>query len=196
MGGIVVWNYFNACFYKTSNSLAANAGLFGKVYFHRLVVPLSSVISSLIALTIQLSIFAILIATFVLRGADLQPNLWLVATPYLVVLLGGLGLALGLVSSALTTRYRDLGQVITFGMQLLMFATPIIYPLSAAGERYRWILKLNPLTPIVETFRFATLGHGAPDPVGLFVTSIVVVPLVAVAISVYMRVERTFVDTV
>jgi lipopolysaccharide transport system permease protein len=196
MAGTVAWNYFTACLYKTTNSLAGNAGLFGKVYFHRLVVPLSAVISSLISFGIQCAILAVLIAVFALRGAPVQPNAWLLSFPLLVAMLAGFGFAVGLICSALTTRYRDLSQLIGFSTQLLMFATPVIYPLSFVNEHYRWVMNCNPLAAVIETFRYACLGKGAPEPQLLGIGALVLLALLIVGVTIFTRAERTFIDTV
>jgi lipopolysaccharide transport system permease protein len=196
MSGTVAWNYFTACLYKTTNSLAGNAGLFGKVYFHRLVVPLSSIISSLISFGIQCAILAVMIAIFALRGAPVHPTVWILGFPLLVAMLAGYGLAAGLICSALTTRYRDLGQLVGFSTNLLMFATPVIYPLSFVNAQYRWVIDCNPLAAIIEAFRFACLGRGAPEPQLLAISGIVLVALLAFGITIFTRVERTFIDTV
>lgn len=195
MAGTVAWNYFTACFFKTNNTLAGNAGLFGKVYFHRLVVPLSSVISSLISFGIQCGIFAVIGTLFWLRGAPVHPNAWLLSLPLLVTMLAGYGLALGLIASALTTRYRDLGQLFGFATQLLMYATPIIYPSSYVSERYRWVIRANPLASVIETFRYAALGKGRPEPFALSVSAVVLMTLLVVGVTVFSRAERTFLDT-
>jgi lipopolysaccharide transport system permease protein len=196
MAGTVAWNYFTACLYKTTNTLAGNAGLFGKVYFHRLVVPLSAVISSLISFGIQCAILAVMIAVFALRGAPIQPNAWLLGFPLLVAMLAGYGLAVGLICSALTTRYRDLGQLIGFSTNLLMFATPVIYPASYVNEHYRWIMSCNPLAAIIETLRYACLGKGAPEPLFLGISALILLALFIVGITIFTRAERTFMDTV
>jgi lipopolysaccharide transport system permease protein len=196
MAGTVAWNYYTACLYKTTNSLAGNAGLFGKVYFHRLVVPISSVISSLISFGIQCGIFAVLVAVFALRGAPVQPNAWLLGIPLLAAMLAGYGLAVGLICSALTTRYRDLGQLIGFSTNLLMFATPVIYPASFVNPHYRWVINCNPLAAIIETFRYACLGKGAPEPLLLVTSALILFALLIVGITIFTRVERTFMDTV
>lgn len=196
MGGTVAWNYFTACFYKTNNSLAGNAGLFSKVYFHRLILPLSAVMSSLISFGIQCAIFAVIVAIFLLRGAPIQPNAWMAALPLLVAMLAGYGLALGLICSALTTRYRDLSQLVGFATQLLMFATPIIYPLSFVDERHRWIALSNPLAAIIETFRYACLGQGTFEVQHLLIAAVTLAVLLVLGVTIFTRAERTFVDTV
>jgi lipopolysaccharide transport system permease protein len=196
MAGTVAWNYFAACLVKTSSTLSANAGLFGKVYFHRLVVPLSAVISSLISFGIQLSIFIIFMLVFWMQGVVIHPNAWLWTVPLLIMMLAGFGLAFGLICSALTTRYRDLGQLIGFATQLLMYATPVIYPLSMVSDRQRWIIQLNPLTPVIETFRYAFFGKGAPDALHLGSSLVVLAVLFIIALTLFTRTERTFMDTV
>ena len=196
MAGTVAWNYFTACFFKTSNSLAANAGLFGKVYFHRFVVPLSAVLSSLISFSIQCGILAVMAIAFSLKGSAVHPGLWLLAVPAIVMLLGGYGLAFGLICSALTTRYRDLSQLIGFGVQLLMFATPIIYPSSAVDPHHRWVLAINPLAPLIEGFRYAWVGKGDPQTGLLLLSGAVLVAMMTVGLTLFTRAERTFLDTV
>ncbi len=196
MAGTVAWNYFTACFFKTGNSLAANAGLFGKIYFHRLVVPLSAVLSSLISFSIQCGILAVMAAVFYLRGASVHPGAWLLALPVMVAMLGGYGLAFGLICSALTTRYRDLSQLIGFGVQLLMFATPIIYPSSLVDPGHRWVLAANPLAPVIEAFRYAWVARGNPQPVLLLLSAGILVGLLTIGLTLFTRAERTFLDTV
>jgi lipopolysaccharide transport system permease protein len=195
MAGMVVWNYFTSCFFKTSNALAGNAGLFGKVYFHRLIVPLSAVVSSLISLVIQLCIFLAMIL-IVRNNVSASFTRWMLASPALIVLLAGYGLSLGLITSALTARYRDLGQVVGFATQMLMFATPIIYPISAIGDKYRWLVHLNPLATIVETFRLGFLGKGTVDPRLLVADSLFLFLMLTISLAVFTRAERTFLDTV
>ncbi|HEY3853767.1 MAG TPA: ABC transporter permease [Verrucomicrobiae bacterium] len=196
MAGTVAWNYFTACIFKTTNSLAGNAGLFGKVYFHRFVVPLSAVISSLIAFGIQCAMLGIMVGIDMLRGATIHPNLWLLCFPLLVAMLAGYGLSIGLICSALTTRYRDLAQLVGFSVQIMMFATPIIYPVSFVNPNYRWVVDCNPLAAIIETFRFAWLGQGAPEPLSLLYSALILVALFIVGLTLFTRVERTFMDTV
>jgi lipopolysaccharide transport system permease protein len=196
MAGTVAWNYFTACFFKTSNSLGGNAGLFGKVYFHRLIVPVSAVLSSLISFAIQCGILALMVFVFWLRGASVHATAWLASLPSLVFLLAGYGLALGLICSALTTRYRDLSQLIGFGIQLLMFATPIIYPASFVNPQFRWVVALNPLAPVIESFRYAWLGKGAPQPFLLLTSALALSVLLTIGVTVFTRAERTFLDTV
>lgn len=197
MSGTVVWSYFSACITKTADTFITNTQLFGKVYFPRLAVPVSILISNLITFAIQFALFLAFMGYFALRGSLLQPNWWMLMTPVLVMMMAGLGLGFGIIISSLTTKYRDLRFLVTFGVTLLMYATPAILPLSSFPQRFRWIILANPLTPIMETFRFAFLGGGGavnlPDLAYSFGFMVVVVIVGAV---IFNRVEATFMDTV
>ncbi|OJX38356.1 MAG: ABC transporter permease [Chloroflexi bacterium 44-23] len=160
MSGTVIWTYFADCIIKTSNTFVNNAQLFGKVYFPRLAVPVSILISNLITFGIQFGLFLVFMAFFALRGSVFHPNWWMLLSPVLVFMMAGLGLGFGIIISSLTTKYRDLRFLVQFGVQLLMYATPVIYPVSAIPARFQPILLLNPMTPIVEAFRYAFLGAG------------------------------------
>ncbi|HLF73848.1 MAG TPA: ABC transporter permease, partial [Anaerolineales bacterium] len=164
MSGTVLWAYFAECLNKTANTFVQNYQLFGKVYFPRLAVPVSVLISNLITFAIQLALFVVIMLFFILNGSDVRPNLWLLLVPALVLMMAGLGLGLGIIISSLTTKYRDLRFLVTFGVQLLMYATPVIYPVSAIPERFQWVILANPMTSIVEAFRYAFLGAGTVDP--------------------------------
>jgi lipopolysaccharide transport system permease protein len=196
MAGTVVWSYFSSCLTKTSNTFTANAGIFGKVYFPRLTVPISILISNLIALAIQFVLFLCFMAYFGLFGATIRPNAWILVTPLLLFLMAGLGLGFGIIVSSLTTRYRDLQFLVTFGVQLWMFATPVIYPLSQVPERYRWIILANPMTPILETFRYAFLGTGIVNVFHLLYSFSFMIGVLLIGVLIFNRVERTFMDTV
>jgi lipopolysaccharide transport system permease protein len=196
MAGNVLWAYFAGCINSTSNTFLSNAGIFGKVYFPRLVMPLSVVISQLISFSIQFVFFLGFIAYFMLQGAPVRPNAWALAVPVLLVMMAGLGLGLGIIVSALTTRYRDLKQLVGFGVHLLMYATPVIYPLSAVPAKYQALIRLNPMTPIMETFRAAFLGGGVVRPMALVSSALVVVVILTIGLLLFNRVERTFMDTV
>ena len=196
MSGTVIWSYFAACLTKTSNTFVANAGIFGKVYFPRLTVPLSILISNLVALAIQLGLFLVFLAYFWLAGAAIQPNWWALLTPVLVLMMAGLGLGFGIIVSSLTTRYRDLQYLVTFGVQLLMYATPVIYPLSAIPDKYRWLILANPMTPIVEGFRYAFLGAGTVGGWHLLYSAAFMLAVLLIGILIFSQVERTFMDTV
>ena len=161
LSGIMLWNYFSECFNGASNTFTANAGIFGKVYFPRLVVPLASLTSNLIKMLIQLLLFIVVYVYYVAIGGPVSINAAALLFPVLVFMLAFHALSWGLIVSSLTSKYRDLRYLVGFGLQLFMYATPIIYPLSAAGDKFRWALELNPLTPIFEAFKFGVLGSGS-----------------------------------
>lgn len=196
MAGSVVWGYFAACLTKTANTFTGNAAIFGKVYFPRLAVPVSILFSNLIAFAIQLALFFAFLAYYMLSGAMVGPNVWLLAMPLLLLQMAGLGLGIGIIVSSLTTRYRDLQFLVTFGTQLLMYATPVIYPLSSVPEKYRWLLVANPMTPVVETFRYAFLGQGTVEPLHLAYSAAFTLVVLLFGIVLFNRVEQTFMDTV
>ena len=196
MSGNVIWGYFAQCLTGTSNTFVGNAGLFGKVYFPRLAVPVSILISNLIRFGIQFALFLAFLAYFMLAGAGVQPNAGVLLTPFLLLLMAGMGLGFGILISAMTTRYRDLQFLVSFGVQLWMYATSVIYPLSFVPEQYRWLVLLNPLTPVIEAFRWAYLGSGTVT-VGLLAYSAAFTAVILVAgLMVFHRTERTFMDTV
>lgn len=159
MSGTVVWSYFASNMTKTSDTFISNAHLFGKVYFPRLAVPVSILISNLIAFAIQFALFLVFMGYFALRGTVLHPNGWVLLTPVLIFMMAGLGLGFGIIVSSLTTKYRDLRFLVQFGVTLLMYATPVILPISSFPQRFRWIILANPMTPIVEIFRYAKIGR-------------------------------------
>src|SRR5512147_3040777 len=197
MSGTVVWSYFADCLNKTSNTFVQNAHLFGKVYFPRMAVPVSILISNLITFAIQFALFVAFIFYFVLRGTSIQPNwLWIALSPVLILMMAGLGLGFGVIISSLTTKYRDLRFLVTFGVQLLMYATPVIYPASAIPERFQWLILVNPMTPIVEAFRYAFLGAGTVDLGHLLYSFIFMLVVVFLGSVIFNRVEQTFMDTV
>jgi lipopolysaccharide transport system permease protein len=174
-----------------------NANLFGKVYFPRMAVPVSILISNLITFAIQFILFLAFIAFFVLRGTDIQANwLWIALSPLLILMMAGLGLGFGIIISSLTTKYRDLRFLVTFGVQLLMYATPVIYPVSSIPARFQWIILANPMTPIVETFRFAFLGAGTVNSLHLLYSFVFMLVVVFIGAVIFNRVEQTFMDTV
>lgn len=197
LAGTTAWNYFATCLTKTSNTFVSNAGLFGKVYFPRLIVPLSVVVSNLIQFGIQFLLFLAFLAWFGLRGADLSPDLSmiLVLTPVLLILMGLLGLGTGIVISSLTTKYRDFTFLVTFGVQLAMYATPVIYPMSAVPKSYRWIIQANPMSAIIESFRAVYLG-GAVSWYGLGISAGITLCFLTAGVVLFNKVEKTFMDTV
>jgi len=196
MSGTVVWAYFAACLTKTSETFVQNAHLFGKVYFSRLAVPVSILISNLIAFAIQFGFFLCFVGYFALSGAAVRPSLWIVITPVLLLIMAGLGLGLGIIVSSMTTKYRDLRFLVQFGVQLLMYAAPVIYPVSSVPERFRWIILANPMTPIVEAFRYAFLGAGSVSLAQLLYSLGLTAVTVVIGVLMFNRVEATFMDTV
>lgn len=196
MAGTTIWGYFSACLTSTSNTFAGNAGIFGKVYFPRLVMPISTVISNLISFTIRLSIFILFLVFFLFSGAGVTPNLWILILPLILFIMAGLGLGLGIIISSLTTKYRDLQQLLGFGVQLLMYGSPVIYPLSLVPTQWRWLLLANPLTPLIEMFRFAFLGTSTITPTYLFYSFGFMVIILMIGVLLFNRIENTFMDTV
>ncbi len=195
--GLTIWGYFSECFTKTSGTFIANANLFGKVYFPRLTVPISIVISGLFKLLIQLVILIILISIFSLSGMQQISLDWtIILFPFYVLLMAFLGLGLGILFSALTTKYRDLSFLLTFGVQLLMYATPIIYPLSFTSGRIHAALAFNPLTSILENVRYSIYGIGQFDAYGLLYTAGFTLVVLVLGILVFNRIEQSFMDTV
>lgn len=197
MSGTVIWSYFAECLNKTSNTFVQNANLFGKVYFPRMAVPVSILISNLITFAIQFLLFLAFVLFFVLRGTEVQIHVWWIAlSPILILMMAGLGLGFGIIISSLTTKYRDLRFLVTFGVQLLMYATPVIYPVSSIPERFQWIILANPMTPVVEAFRFAFLGVGTVNSLNLLYSFVFMLVVVFIGSIVFNRVEQTFMDTV
>jgi lipopolysaccharide transport system permease protein len=197
MSGTVVWSYFAACLTKTSETFVQNANLFGKVYFPRLAVPVSILISNMITFLIQFALFLFFVLYFFLRGTVIRPNwIWIALSPFLMLMMAGLGLGLGIIVSSLTTKYRDLRFLIQFGVQLLMYATPVIYPVSSIPIRFQWIIQANPMTPIVETFRYAFLGAGTVNFGHLLYSFGFMVVVVILGSIFFNRIEQTFMDTI
>ena len=203
MAGVTCWGYFADCLNRTSSTFVNNAAVFGKVYFPRLCVPVSIIISNLIKFGIQFALFLIFLGFWYLKlkrnpveGMTVHPNMAILLTPILLLIMAGLGLGVGIIVSALTTRYRDLQVVVSFGVGLAMYAAPVIYPLSMLSDKNRWLVLANPLTPLIETFRYAYLGSGSFDPLQLFYSAATTVVIVLVGIVLFNHVERTFMDTV
>jgi lipopolysaccharide transport system permease protein len=196
MSGTIVWSYFSSCLIKTSDTFISNSGLFGKVYFPRLAVPVSILISNLIAFAIQFAFFLFFMAYFALSGSVFHPNVWMLLTPVLVFIMAGLGLGMGIIISSLTTKYRDLRFLVQFGVQLLMYATPVIFPISAIPQRFQWIILANPMTPIVEIFRYAFLGAGTVNLLSLAYSFGFMLVVIFIGSIIFNRVEATFMDTV
>lgn len=203
LAGICMWQYFADCLNKTSNTFVANAGIFGKVYFPRLISPLSTTISNLVRFTIQFLLFVCVYIYFVLSGTDIQPNLYALLFPLLVMVLAGTALGFGIIISSMTTKYRDLQVLFTFIVQLWMYGTPIVYPLTQVkgtmvlGYDISTLICLNPITPIIETFKYGFLGSGEFIGWGWLTYSFTfMVVLLLLGIVIFNRVQKSFMDTV
>lgn len=203
LGGICMWQYFADCLTKTSNTFVTNSNIFGKVYFPRLIMPISNTISNLVRFGIQVGLFLVVYAFYAIKGSAACPNWYLLLFPLLVVMMAGLALGFGIIISSMTTKYRDLQILFTFVIQLWMYATPIVYPLSqVAGKEMMGfnvynIMCINPVTPIIETFKFGALGAGEFIGWGWLTYSFVfVLALLFAGILIFNRVQKSFMDTV
>ena len=196
MAGITAWNYFADCLTKTSTVFRDNANIFGKVYFPRLIMPLSIVVSNLVRFAVQMILFFMMIGYYAFKGSDFHLNAYVLLFPVLVLMMALLGLGLGLIITAMTTKYRDLAFLITFGVQLMMYATTVIYPLSAAPAAYKWVIELNPMTGIIEAFRYGFLGEGSLTFQTLGYSVIFTLVSLFLGVIIFNKTEKTFVDTV
>ena len=199
LAGITVWNYFTACLTGTSNTFGANAGIFGKVYFPRIIVPISIVLSNLIKFGIQFLIFIVFYLYYYAQGAAVSMNDSVIFFPLLVVFMGILGLGLGMFISSLVTKYRDFSYLIGFGVQLLMYLSAVMYPLALIKEKiphYAWLVQYNPLAYIIESSRFMLLNVGEISILGLGYTALVTVALLLLGILIFNKAEKSFIDTV
>lgn len=196
LAGITVWNYFAESLTKTSTVFKDNAAMMGKVYFPRLIMPLSIVVSALMKFGIQFTLFIAAVLYFTFVKESIQPNIWVLATPLLLVLMAAFSLGLGMIFSSLTTKYKDLVFLLTFGVQLFMYATPVVYSLSAIPEKYQSLVLANPLTPIFECFRYGFLGSGAFEPGSLIISAILIIGILALGIVIFNKAEKSFMDTV
>jgi lipopolysaccharide transport system permease protein len=197
--GTTAWIFFSDCLTKTSSTFVGNASIFGKVYFPRMVVPLSIVLSALFKLGIQLAILFIVMAGMYLfkPGAQIHPNKYIILLPALVLIMGGLGLGFGIFISSVTTKYRDFTYLVGFGVQLLMFATPVIYPLSEAKKKgVEWLVSINPMSSVIETFRYGLLGNGTYNSSHLIYSFVFMVVFLLASIVIFNKVEKNFMDTV
>jgi lipopolysaccharide transport system permease protein len=196
LAGITAWNYFADCLNKTSTVFSSNASIFGKVYFPRLIMPLSIVVSNLVRLLVQFSLFLMLMAYYAIQGTSFHLTSAILLFPLLIVLMALLGLGLGLIITSMTTKYKDLQFLVQFGVTLLMYATTVIYPLSAAPVKYKSIIALNPMTPILEAFRFAFLGKGEFSMYTLSYAALVTLVTLILGIIIFNKTERSFIDTI
>jgi lipopolysaccharide transport system permease protein len=196
MCGITLWNYFADTLTKTADTFSSNANIFGKVYFPRMIVPLSVVLSNLIKLGIQFLLFLGIWIYYLIQTDLIHPNKMLVLIPFLIILIGFMALSFGIIISSLTTKYRDLKFLVTFGIQLMMYASPIVYPLSIVPEKYKWIIIANPVTSIIETFKYAFLGVGEFSWLYLGYSTLFTIVLFMIGLVIFHRVEKSFMDTV
>jgi lipopolysaccharide transport system permease protein len=196
LSGITAWNYFSDCLTKTSTVFRDNASIFGKVYFPRLIMPLSIVVSNLVRFLVQLLLLVIMMVYFGMQGASFEVTYAIIFFPFLVGLMALLGLGLGLIITAMTTKYRDLTFLVSFGVQLLMYGTTVIYPLSAAPEKYKKIIELNPMTGIIEAFRFAFLGKGEFSVWSIGYSGLVTIVVLFLGVIIFNKTEKNFVDTI
>lgn len=196
ISGITIWSYFSETLFKTSTVLRDNAGIFGKVYFPRLIMPLSIVFSGLFKLGVQLLLLLSIMIYYAIGENTISFSWNIVFFPFLVIAVAILALGLGMLVSALATKYRDLAMLLGFGLQLLMFASPIVYPLSSLTGTFKILISANPLTGLVEAIRYCLFGHGTVEPLVLIYSILFTVLGFLLGIVVYNRTERSFVDTV
>jgi lipopolysaccharide transport system permease protein len=195
MASITLWNYFADCLNRTASVFKDNESVFGKVYFPRLIMPLSIVISNLFKLGIQFFLFLLFWGFYLLTSTSVHPNAAMLLLPFLVIIVGGLGFGFGLIISALTSKYRDLVFFISFGVQLLMYGTPVIYPLSSISSKYKLLIMANPMSSVIETFRFAFLGSGSLNWGALAYSGVFMIIILIAGALIFNKVEKSFMDT-
>ena len=197
MCGNILWQYFSGSLTSTSSTFIANSGIFGKVYFPRLVLPISTVLTNLISFAIQLAFFLIFWIVYWIQGASINPNLMLLMVPVLLLQSAMLALGVGIIISALTTKYRDLAMLVSFGVSLWMYATPVAYAASdLIPAKWMWLYQLNPMTPILETFRYAFFGSGSFNGLYYGISWAVTIVILFIGVLLFNKVEKTFMDTV
>lgn len=196
ISGIVAWSYFAACLNGTSSTFISNAGIFGKVYFPRLVSPISVIISSMVQLVIQFLLLIAIMLYYKLTGYEIQMNLKVLYLPLLIMIIAMMGLGFGIIFSALTTKYRDLSNLMTFGVQLWMYITPVIYPSSSVPEKYSVFVFINPVAPLVEAFKYGLIGAGEFNPGRLMYSIVFTFFLLLIGVILFNRTEQNFMDTV
>lgn len=195
MAGVTLWNYFSTCLTRTSSVFRDNASIFGKVYFPRLVMPLTIVLSNLMKFGVQFLLFLCFLFYYMIKG-EVQPNIWILATPLLVILMAAFALGTGMIFSSLTTKYRDLQMLLGFGVSLFMYATPVIYPVSALSGIWKQLAVYNPLTGIFECFKYGWLGVGDFSIAMLLTSSLLIFTILIIGTITFTKVEKGFMDTV
>lgn len=195
MAGITLWNYFSNCLTSVAGVFNANASIFGKVYFPRLIMPLTVVISNLMKFGVQFLLFLCFVVYFVLQG-QITPNFYIVLMPVIILLMALISMGIGLILTAMTAKYKDLTQLIAFGVQLFMYVTPVIYPSSSIPEAYKWLVNLNPLVSLFDYMRYAFLGIGEFSLVSLVYPGLFSVGILALGVLVFNKAQKTFIDTV
>ncbi len=195
LAGVTLWNYFSSCLLGTSSTFVGNANIFGKVYFPRLVTPISIVISNLMRLGVQFLLFILGWLYYFSKG-EVHPNIWVLATPFLIFLMAIFALGVGMIFSSLTTKYKDLTMLLGFGVSLYMYATPVIYPTSALPGIFKKLSFYNPLTGIFECFKYAWFGAGDFSPLMLVISSAIILFLLMIGVVIFNKIEKSFMDTV
>ena len=195
LAGVTLWNYFSSSLGGTSNVFVGNAGIFGKVYFPRLVMPITIVISNLMRFGVQFLLFLVVFFYYWYKG-EVTPNWWVLFTPIFILMMSLFALGVGMIFSSLTTKYRDLSMLLTFGISLYIYATPVIYPTSMLSAKIQPYAKYNPLTGIFEGFKYAWMGVGEFNPIMLVYSTIIILILLAIGTVIFNKVEKGFMDTV
>lgn len=196
LAGIILWNYFADCFYQTADIFYQNAPILEKVYFPRLIIPLSKIISAFIKFVIQSVLFCMIYAYFILNNANIFPTLAVLWIPYFVLLMAMIGFGSGIIISSITSKYRDIKFLIAFGVQLLMYVSPVIYPVSVLTEKYKFIMFWNPISHLLEGFKYALLGVGDLTVSGIVYTSLFALFIIITGVVLFNRIEQDFVDTI
>lgn len=196
LSGITIWNYFSEALTKTATVFKDNAAMMGKVYFPRLIMPLSIIVSGLMKFAIQFGLFIVVVLYYTFVEKSIHPNIWVMATPFLLLLMAAFSLGLGMIFSSLTTKYKDLVFLLTFGIQLFMYATPVVYSMASIPEKYQWMINANPLTGIFECFRFGFLGSGSFEPSSLLFSTGITIVILVIGVVIFNKVEKSFMDTV
>lgn len=199
LSGITLWNYFSESLTRTSDTFFTNQAVFGKVYFPRLIAPLSVTFTGLVKMLIQLAVFVLAYVYFIIKGEHIVPNLYALLFPLLILILAGLGLGFGILISSMTIKYRDLKFLLAFAIQLWMYATPVIYPLSVMQghySKYMWLIQANPLTAVMETFKYGFLGQGTFSWLSLAYSGIFTILTLFFGLIIFNKVEKSFMDVV